>query len=240
MSGGPNCIISGIGRARRPVSKKKRSGRRDHAAVANAPGLEVERRLWAAGQIHVCGVDEAGRGPLAGPVVAGAVVLPSGVDLHSQLPGLNDSKQLAPSQRSRLEEIIHQVATARGIGLATVAEIDAINIRRASLLAMKRAVTALAQTPSFLIIDGRDLLEESVIPSVAVKGGDRTSASVAAASILAKEARDRIMRALSREYPEYGWEHNMGYPTAEHRRALRQFGITPHHRRTFKPVAELL
>lgn len=204
------------------------------------PDLEVERGLWAAGFIHIGGVDEAGRGPLAGPVVAGAVILPQGLVLAADLPGLDDSKKLTPQQRGDLEGVIRRVAVAVGVGQSGVLEIDEINIRRASLLAMRRAVEALPVVPSHLLIDGRDLLEQCDIPSRAIKGGDGTSASIAAASIIAKETRDRIMRALDGEFPGYGWGHNMGYPTQEHRRALALKGVTPHHRRTFKPVAEVL
>ncbi|MBF0416122.1 MAG: ribonuclease HII [Magnetococcales bacterium] len=200
----------------------------------------MEQGLWDSGLTAVCGVDEAGRGPLAGPVVAGAVILPPGLDLGKYLPGLDDSKRLTPMQRNRLETEIRHVAIAVGVGQAEVAEIDAINIRRASLLAMQRAVAALAVTPSFLLIDGRDLLEVSPCASLAVKGGDGISASIAAASIIAKETRDRIMHSLSRDYPGYGWERNMGYPTQEHRLALNRLGVTPHHRHSFAPVREVV
>lgn len=190
--------------------------------------------------MHVCGVDEAGRGPLAGPVVAGAVILPHGLDLGRDLPGLDDSKKLSPEQRGRLEIILRQVAVAFAIGQADVKEIDTLNIRRASLLAMHRAVLALAVEPSYLLIDGKDPLEASPSAAMTIKGGDGISASIAAASILAKETRDRIMRSLALEYPGYGWEHNMGYPTQEHRLALNRLGITPHHRRTFRPVRDVV
>ncbi|MBF0436770.1 MAG: ribonuclease HII [Magnetococcales bacterium] len=200
----------------------------------------MEQGLWDSGLTAVCGVDEAGRGPLAGPVVAGAVILPPGLNLGKYLPGLDDSKRLTPMQRNRLETEIRHVAIAVGVGQAEVAEIDAINIRRASLLAMQRAVAALAVTPSFLLIDGRDLLEVSPCASLAVKGGDGISASIAAASIIAKETRDRIMHSLSRDYPGYGWERNMGYPTQEHRLALNRLGVTPHHRHSFAPVREVV
>ncbi len=208
--------------------------------VRGRPDFAVERNLWQDGHLHVCGVDEVGRGPLAGPVVAAAVILPQNLTLASALPELDDSKRLSPEQRGRLEEQVRRVAVAVGVGQADVAEIDRINIRRASLLAMERAVAALAQPPSFLLIDGRDLLAGCVIPARALTGGDRISASIAAASIIAKEVRDRLMRALAVEYPGYGWERNMGYPTLAHRQALIQRGLTPYHRRTFKPVAQLV
>ncbi|MBF0140989.1 MAG: ribonuclease HII [Magnetococcales bacterium] len=200
----------------------------------------MEQGLWDSGLTAVCGVDEAGRGPLAGPVVAGAVILPPGLDLGKYLPGLDDSKRLTPMQRNRLETEIRHVAIAVGVGQAEVAEIDAINIRRASLLAMQRAVAALAVEPSFLLIDGRDQLEVAPCASLAIKGGDGISASIAAASIIAKETRDRIMHSLSRDYPGYGWERNMGYPTQEHRLALNRLGVTPHHRHSFAPVREVV
>ncbi|HIJ83804.1 MAG: rnhB [Magnetococcales bacterium] len=219
-------------------------------AVKRKPDLEVEGGLWREGKVHVCGVDEVGRGPLAGPVVAAAVVFSPGLELSSELPGLDDSKRLTPGQRSLLEERIRRVAVAVGVGQSDVAEIDRLNIRRASLLAMKRAVESLSQKtssllpdfllPDFLLIDGRDLLEQCIIPSMAIKGGDGTSASIAAASIIAKETRDRLMCALAEECPGYGWERNMGYPTQEHRQALTKQGVTRHHRHTFKPVADVL
>ncbi|MEO5328599.1 MAG: ribonuclease HII [Magnetococcus sp. THC-1_WYH] len=212
----------------------------ERMVVRKRPDLDIEVGLWREGKTHVCGVDEAGRGPLAGPVVAAAVILPPDLPLASDLPGLDDSKRLTSDQRGQLEAMIYRVALSVGVGQSDVAEIDTLNIRRASLLAMRRAVEALSLSPSFLLIDGRDLLEWCFIPSMAVKGGDGISASIAAASVIAKETRDRIMRTLAEACPGYGWERNMGYPTQEHRKALRAYGVTPHHRRTFKPVAEIL
>ncbi|HAT48772.1 MAG: ribonuclease HII [Nitrospirae bacterium] len=212
----------------------------ERVAVRKRPDLDIEVGLWRAGNAHVCGIDEAGRGPLAGPVVAAAVILPPDLPLALNLPGLDDSKRLTSDQRGRLEAMIYQVAVSVGVGQSDVTEIDNLNIRRASLLAMKRAVEALSLSPSFLLIDGRDLLELCPIPAMALKGGDGISASIAAASVVAKETRDRIMRTLAEECPGYGWERNMGYPTQGHRKALLAYGVTPHHRRTFKPVAEIL
>lgn len=212
----------------------------ERGTAREGPDLELEKNLWNEGKSHVCGIDEAGRGPLAGPVVAAAVILPPGLLLASSLPGLDDSKRLTSQQRGRLEAMIRRVAVSVGVGQSDVFEIENLNIRRASLLAMKRAVEALSLAPSFLLIDGRDLLELCSIPSMAVKGGDGISASIAAASVIAKETRDRIMRTLAEECPGYGWERNMGYPTLEHRKALLRYGVTAHHRRTFKPVAEIL
>ncbi len=186
----------------------------------------------------VCGIDEAGRGPLAGPVVAAAVVL----DQRRLSPGLrrgiDDSKKLSPEAREEFARRLWDCA-AIGVGAASVAEIDRVNILQASLLAMRRAFAALPQCPLSALIDGNRTPQ---IPCAtrAVVGGDGLSLSIAAASIIAKVTRDRLMRALALRYPGYGWEHNMGYPTAEHREALVALGLTPHHRRSFGPVQLIL
>jgi ribonuclease HII len=186
----------------------------------------------------VCGIDEAGRGPLAGPVVAAAVVLD-----RRKLPrllrrGIDDSKKLSPETREELAALLWGNA-AIGVGAASVAEIDRVNILQASLLAMRRAFAALPQCPLSALIDG-NRTPDLPCATRAVVGGDGLSLSIAAASIIAKVTRDRLMRALALRYPGYGWEHNMGYPTAEHREALAALGLTPHHRRSFAPVQLIL
>jgi ribonuclease HII len=180
----------------------------------------------------ICGLDEAGRGPLAGPVVAAAVVLPEMLDLI----GLDDSKRLSGPQRVRLLSRIEETAVALGIGRADAREIEQLNIRVASLTAMERAVANLGCVPDAFLVDGRDKPPRLSGCVRALIRGDAKSASVAAASIVAKVARDRIMDQLSQLYPGYGWEHNKGYPTKEHRLALLDKGPTLEHRRTYAPV----
>jgi len=182
----------------------------------------------------VAGVDEAGRGPLAGPVVAAAVILPEG-----RVPrGIDDSKRLAPDKREALHARILDVA-AVGVGVASVDEIDRLNIRQATFLSMRRAVEGLGCTPAHVLVDG-DALPGLSVPATAVVGGDGVSLSIAAASIVAKVTRDRLMTTLAAECPGYGWERNMGYGTREHREALARLGPTRHHRRSFAPVAQLV
>lgn len=182
----------------------------------------------------VVGVDEAGRGPLAGPVVAAAVILePSRIP-----PGIADSKALTRARREALLEQILDHAIV-GIGEASAAEIDEINILQATFLAMQRAVAALPASPCFALIDG-NRAPSLAVPCLTVVSGDAKCLSIAAASIVAKVTRDRIMDRLAAEYPAFGWERNAGYGTAEHSEALRRFGPTPHHRRSFAPVRALL
>jgi ribonuclease HII len=200
-----------------------------------APDFTREAALAATGCPMVCGVDEAGRGPLAGPVVAAAVILDP-----ARIPaGLNDSKQLTARARERLFDALLATATV-AVGRAEVGEIDRLNILRASHLAMLRAVQGLAVPAGHAIIDGNLLPDGLPCPATAVVGGDAQSLSVAAASVVAKVTRDRDMVALAQQHPGYGWEKNMGYPTAEHRAALLRLGVTPHHRRSFAPVHKLL
>lgn len=183
----------------------------------------------------VAGIDEAGRGPWAGPVVAAAVVL----DPVRVPEGLDDSKKLSAKRRVALIEKIE--ATARvGVGIGTVAEIDEINIARANDLAMERAVAALPERPAFLLIDGSWVPRALNLPARAIPKGDTLSLSIAAASIVAKVMRDRVMAELAEAHPGYGWERNQGYGTAEHRAALQRLGVTPHHRRSFKPIHNIL
>ena len=183
----------------------------------------------------VCGVDEAGRGPLAGPVVAAAVIL----DPERPIPGLNDSKKLSEKKRIALAALIRERAIAWAVAEASVAEIDQINILQASLLAMQRAVAALSVKAESALIDG-NRCPQLEIPAEAIIQGDGKIASIAAASILAKTDRDAGMLALHAEYPQYGFDRHMGYPTAAHFKALEVHGVSPVHRRSFGPVARQL
>jgi ribonuclease HII len=183
----------------------------------------------------VAGVDEAGRGPLAGPVVAAAVILN-----RAKIPkGLNDSKQLSAERRDELFSHIMFSAIAVGVGEAGVDEIDLINIRQATHMAMARAVRALKFQPAFALVDGNDA-PALPCPCDTIVEGDAKSVSIAAASIIAKVTRDRMMAALHREHPHYGWLRNKGYGTPEHLSALARLGPTPHHRRSFAPVHNIL
>ncbi len=201
------------------------------------PDLAEETAAIAAGHSPVAGIDEAGRGPLAGPVVAAAVVLGAG----GIPPGMDDSKRLAPGARQRIAEALRRSAgIGVGIGVTSVEEIDALNILRAAHLAMCRAVAALPVAPALALVDGNLLPPDLPCRGRALVGGDGRCLSIAAASIIAKVTRDRIMVDLAQQHPGYGWERNMGYPTAEHRMALRRLGPTPHHRRSFAPVYNML
>ncbi len=183
----------------------------------------------------VCGVDEAGRGPLAGPVVAAAVIL----DPNNPLDGLNDSKRLSARRRERLKAEICAKALAWAVAEASVEEIDAINILHASMLAMQRAVDALSVTPARALIDG-NRCPKLACEVEAVVGGDGKIEAIAAASILAKTTRDAGMSDLHLRYPQYGFDRHMGYPTALHLQALREHGPSPVHRRSFSPVRQLV
>jgi ribonuclease HII len=199
------------------------------------PDLQHETAALARGATRIAGVDEAGRGPLAGPVVAAAVVL----DPLRIPPGLNDSKQLTAARRDRLFSALLACAQV-GVGQASVDEIDALNILRASHLAMLRAVAALPEPPDHLLIDGNLLPQGAPCTATAIIRGDALCLSIAAASIAAKVTRDRIMVDLAQQYPGYGWERNAGYPTPGHRAALLRLGVTPAHRRSFRPVHNIL
>ena len=177
------------------------------------------------------GCDEAGRGPLAGPVFAAAVILPEGFS-H---PLLNDSKQMTERARNILQEVIKQEALAWAVEAVSAEEIDRINILAASITGMQRAVRALSVRPDFLLIDGNRFRPFDGFQYATVVHGDATYASIAAASVLAKTARDAYMVQLAQRYPGYGWEHNFGYPTREHIDAIRRLGWTPEHRRSFHP-----
>lgn len=184
---------------------------------------------------QVAGIDEAGRGPLAGPVVAAAVIL----DAARPIAGLADSKTLSAARRAVLAHAIRARARACGVGLASPEEIDALNIYHATLLAMQRAVQALAVAPSHALVDGK-ACPRLACPVRAIVGGDATEAAISAASILAKVTRDAMMDDYARQYPGYGFERHRGYPTAAHVAALARLGATPIHRRSFRPVAMVL
>lgn len=183
----------------------------------------------------VCGVDEAGRGPLAGPVYASAVIL----DASCPIAGLTDSKKLSEKRRDALAREIKQHAAAWSVATATVAEIDELNILRATLLAMRRAVQALAIVPQEVLVDGL-YCPETGLPSRAIVKGDSSVAEISAASILAKTERDHAMLQLHERYPQYGFDGHKGYPTVAHLEALRRHGVSSEHRRSFGPVRKLL
>lgn len=200
------------------------------------PDDAEERAARAAGYACVCGIDEAGRGPLAGPVVAAAVVLPPGL----ALPGLNDSKKLTARRREALyTQLREDERVLIGVGMAAAAEIDRLNILRATHAAMARAVAALPTAVDFCLIDGLPV-PQFPLPQRALVKGDARCLSIAAASIVAKVTRDRLMQDLAQQYPGYGFEKHAGYGTAAHLAALRRLGPCPEHRRSFAPVAQLL
>lgn len=196
--------------------------------MSNITMWEIEDSFYAEGVRCICGVDEAGRGPLAGPVCAAAVILPE----HCEIPGLTDSKKLSDKKRRELFPIIQEKAIAWGIGFASEQEIDEINILQATFLAMERALAQLSVKPDLALIDGnRD--KDFGLPVKTVVKGDSLSANIAAASVLAKVSRDDLMEKLAPEYPQYGFEIHKGYGTKAHYAALREFGPTPIHRRSF-------
>ena len=199
------------------------------------PDFTFEASLMGQGYPLIAGVDEVGRGPLAGPVTAAAVILDP-----SNIPqGLNDSKKLSAKRRENLYDLILKSATV-AVAHVSVEEIDRINILQASLLAMRNAVAALNPQPAHLLIDGNRVPDPINIPAQPIVKGDGKSLSIAAASIVAKTVRDRLMAELSLQNPGYGWEKNAGYPSKQHILALQRLGVTPHHRRSFRPVHNIL
>ena len=182
-----------------------------------------------AGRVEA-GCDEAGRGCLAGPVTAAAVILPP--DFHNDL--INDSKQLSERQREQLRPIIEREAVAWAVAMVSPQEIDRINILRASITAMHRALDQLQVRPEGILVDGNRFFPYQDIPHTTIVKGDGKMLSIAAASILAKTHRDEFMRQLDKEFPQYGWARNKGYPTPDHRAAIAQYGVSPHHRHTFQ------
>jgi ribonuclease HII len=197
--------------------------------------LKFEGDLWADGIQLIAGVDEVGVSPLAGPVMAGAVILPR----KYRLPGLNDSKKVIEGKREELASDIKRVALAWSVARAEVEEIDRLNIYQATLLAMQRAVAGLSVHPEFVLVDARRI-PQCPYPQRGIVHGDALSASIAAASIVAKTTRDAYMAELDRCYPRYGFAEHKGYPTAEHRRMLAELGACPVHRRSFAPVRAAL
>ncbi|HIR31930.1 MAG TPA: ribonuclease HII [Candidatus Faecousia faecavium] len=189
---------------------------------------QIEDSFYAQGYQVICGVDEAGRGPLAGPVCAAAVILPK----HLEIPGLTDSKKMTDKKRRELFPLIQEQAVAYGIGLASQEEIDEINILQATFLAMERALSQLNVRPDMVLIDGNRERDFGVPVQTVIKG-DSLSANIAAASILAKVTRDNLMMELAQQYPQYGFEIHKGYGTKAHYEALRQYGASPIHRRSF-------
>lgn len=204
------------------------------------PDLSYENACNTAGFIF--GLDEAGRGPWCGPVVAACVCWPNGQVPEELANAINDSKKLSAKKREQLFPKIMNSNAIVGIGEASAKEIDEINILQASFLAMKRALDSVKEkgySPAFALIDGNKLPKWDM-PMRAVIGGDAKSLSIAAASIVAKVTRDRQMQELAKEYPQYGWDKNAGYGTKTHIEALEKYGITPHHRKTYAPIARLL
>ena len=199
------------------------------------PSLKREAALWCEGRTIVAGIDEVGRGPLAGPVVAAAVVFPVGV---KAIRGLDDSKVLTAAQRAKFAITIRERAFAVAVGAASVREIDRLNIRRASILAMERALHRLGVVPAHILIDGLPCPELGS-PHEAIVNGDARCHSIAAASVIAKTIRDYLMDRLAARHPGYCWETNRGYATPEHLDALQRLGPTRHHRYSFEPVSQL-
>ncbi len=195
--------------------------------------LRGERVFRQAGARFIAGVDEAGVGPLAGPVVAAAVVLPK----TFRERGVDDSKRVTPAERERLADRIRDAALGVGIGVVDVEDIDRLNIYHAALLAMRRAVEALPLTPDHVLVDARTI-PGITVPQTPIIKGDQRSYSIAAASIVAKVTRDALMAELDRQYPVYGFARHMGYGTAEHQAAIKRFGPCPIHRRSFSPVRQ--
>ena len=203
--------------------------------TAHGPHFQFETEALVAGALRVAGVDEVGRGPLAGPVTAAAVIL----DAEHIPEGLNDSKALTAKRRAVLHDAILEVAEV-SVAHASVEEIDEINILRAAHLAMERALAGLSKPACMALIDGNMIPRNCSGPARAVIRGDGLCVSIAAASIVAKIRRDRIMWDLAQQFPGYGWETNVGYGSKSHMAALQNLGVTPHHRRSFKPVHNIL
>jgi len=193
------------------------------------PDFEYEKKANAQGYTLVCGVDEAGRGPLAGPVCAAAVILP----LDCEISGLNDSKKLSEKKREALYDIIIEKAVAYSIAFGTIEEIEEHNILNATYLAMNRAIEGLKIRPDYALIDGNRVPKDITVPCETIVKGDSHSCSIAAASILAKVTRDRLLLEYDKKYPEYGFAAHKGYGTAAHYAAIKEHGITPVHRRSF-------
>jgi len=196
--------------------------------------LEYETELYSEGIDLICGVDEVGRGPLFGPVVAAAVILPK--NFYNEY--IKDSKKLTEKKREEMYEIITENAVSIGLGIISVETIDKINIYEATKLAMKEAINNLSIKPEHILIDAMKL--DLKIPSTSIIKGDALSESIAAASIIAKVTRDRMIEKMDKDYPEYDLKNNKGYGTKKHIEALHKYGVTPHHRKSYSPVREVL
>lgn len=221
--------------AKRRKRPRTASGRRRAELRRLHQLMALEQSFWDRGIELVAGVDEVGRGPLAGPVLAAAVVLPRGTGIR----GVDDSKRLTAEKREELYVEIRKRALAIGVGAASCREIDRLNILRASHLAMRRALLRLPFQPQHIIVDGLPVPELGDACTAVVDGDARVHV-VACASIVAKVVRDRAMHLLARHYPGYGWDSNVGYATLEHRGAIGELGLTPHHRRSFEPNSQLV
>jgi ribonuclease HII len=237
VTGIPSQPVEQGGEVERPLQRDT-AGPADRAEPRRKPHPQrwsgIERALRAEFGPLLAGVDEVGRGPLAGPVVACAVIMPPD---QRAIAGVDDSKQLSPPERRRLAAVIRLRALAIGLGAASAREIDRINIYHASVLAMRRALARLVLAPNHVIVDGNPVRTLGVAHR-AVVGGDGRCYSVACASIIAKVTRDRLMQSLAVRHPAYAWSHNMGYATAEHLAGLDRQGASPHHRRSFSSVAQ--
>jgi ribonuclease HII len=201
-----------------------------------SPTFEYELQYWQQGISSLAGIDEVGMGALAGPVVAAAVILPQ----NCTLEGLNDSKKLSSKKREFLVPKIKEIATTWCIAEASLEEIEKLNIRQASHLAMKRAIEGLKTAPDLLLIDGNPVQIHSSIPTVNIIKGDSLCCSIAAASILAKVYRDNIMKQIAIEMPQYKFDSHKGYASKDHKKALETYGVTPYHRKGYAPIAALL
>jgi ribonuclease HII len=208
-------------------------GKAHRLAARRRVMLQVERDFWCRGVERIAGVDEVGVGPLAGPLVAAAVILPQEI----QLRGIDDSKRLSPAVRLRLAQEIRSAALGVGVGVVSVDEVDRLNVYRAALVAMRRAVEALPLPPQQVLVDARHIPGLSV-PQMSIVKGDARSYSIAAASIIAKVTRDGLMRELDGRYPQYGFGKHMGYGTPDHLLALDRYGPCPIHRRSFHAVRQ--
>ncbi|MDQ3035127.1 MAG: ribonuclease HII [Myxococcota bacterium] len=215
------------------IDRRRRANRAEGQRLRHM--LRFEQELWATGLTRIAGVDEAGMSPLAGPVVAGAVILPVGF----RLAGVDDSKKLDARERERLAPVIKESAIAWGVGIVTPEEIDRLNIYWAGILALRRAVEALSVVPEHLLIDARKL-KDVAIPQRSIVHGDALSLSIAAASIIAKTTRDAIMQRYDVEHPGFGFAKHKGYPVAEHVAAIARLGVCEIHRRSFGPVRRAL
>ena len=202
------------------------------------PTIDIERALWVNGALWVAGIDEAGRGALAGPVAAAAVIFPQLIDLPSRLSGVRDSKKMTSSQRNFWKKAIREIAVTYGVGLSSAQEIDKLGILNATKLSAKRAIESLSVVPDHLLIDHFQI-SDILLSQTSFPKGDVISLSIAAASVLAKTTRDEILCEMGRKYPDYGFEKHKGYGTQAHFDAILTYGITPIHRKSFEPIKSM-